>query len=111
ALMQALPRATVARMALLGAPIEATRLYEMGAVTEIVAEGAVYEAARALAVEVGAGPEEAMASIKALLNSAETATFEEQLVAERDAMARALGGEEAQIGMAAFLNKTRPVFR
>ena len=111
ALMQALPRATVARMALLGAPVEARRLHEMGAVTEIVAEGAAYEAAQALAAEIAAGPEAAMASIKALLNAAETATFEEQLAAERDAMARALGGEEAQIGMTAFLNKKRPVFR
>lgn len=111
ALMQALPRATVARMALLGTPIEAPRLYQMGAVTEIVAVGAVYDAAHALAIEIAEGPQEAMASIKGLLNGAETATFEEQLVAERDAMARALGGAEAQIGMAAFLNKTRPVFR
>ncbi|MCW8842189.1 MAG: enoyl-CoA hydratase family protein [Rhodobacteraceae bacterium] len=111
ALMQALPRPTVARMALLGAPIAATRLYEMGAVTEIVAEGAAYGAAQALAAEIAAGPEEAMASIKALLNEAETATHEEQLAAERTALARALGGEEAQIGMTAFLNKKPPVFR
>lgn len=110
-LLQALPRATVARMAILGTPINARRLYEMGAVTEIVPEGRVQDAAQALAEEIAAGPEEAISSIKTLLNSAETARFEEQLAAERDAMARALGGEEAQIGMTAFLGKTRPVFR
>lgn len=111
ALTQALPRATVARMAMLGTPLSAERMYELGAITELTAPGAALDQALALAGALGQGPENAIADIKTLLNQAETATFNEQLTHERDAMAKALGGDEAQIGIAAFLNKSLPKFR
>ena len=52
-----------------------------------------------------------MTDIKTLLNQAESATFEEHLIYERDAMAKALGGDEALTGITAFLNKKSPDFR
>lgn len=110
-LMQALPRATVARMALLAEPLSAERMYQIGAITELTAPQQALSAALALANAVAQGPETAIADIKVLLNQAETATFEEHLTHERDAMAKALGGAEAQIGIGAFLNKKTPVFR
>lgn len=110
-LMQAMPRATVARMAMLGMPLDAARMYALGAVTEVVADAEVLTQARSLAISIGQGPKEAIAAIKALMNSAETATLNEQLTAERDAMARALGGPEGAEGISAFLGKRKPVFR
>lgn len=111
ALMNALPRGTVSKMALLGTPLTAERMYELGALTELTGEGESLGAAQALAGKIAAGPEQAIAAIKGLLTSAETATLEDQLDAECAAMAEALGGEEARRGIAAVLSKTRPVFR
>jgi enoyl-CoA hydratase/carnithine racemase len=111
ALMQAVPRGTVARMAMLGEPLGAERMYALGAVTELVAEGEAVAAACDLGSRLARGPEVAISEIKTLLNQAESATFEDQLTNERDAMAEALGGDEAQIGINAFLNKKSPVFR
>ncbi|WP_395175009.1 oxepin-CoA hydrolase, alternative type [Roseibium alexandrii] len=111
ALMNALPRGTVSKMALLGTPLTAERLYDLGVLTELADPGGVLSAAQALVAKVAAGPENAIAAIKGLLTSAETAPLDVQLDAERDAMAEALGGEEARRGIAAILNKTRPVFR
>lgn len=110
-LMHMLPRATVSRMAMLAEPISAERLYELGAITELVAPGNALRVARELAGQVAKGPEHAIATIKGLLNSAQSATQDEQLEAECIAMAQALGDEEARIGITAFLNKQSPVFR
>ena len=110
-LMQMLPRATVAKMAMLAKPLSAERLYELGAITQLVAKGAAIESARRLAAEISAGPTDAIAAIKSLMNQAENATLEAHLDTECEAMAQALGGEEAQIGISAFLNKQTPVFR
>lgn len=111
ALTQALPRATVARMAMLAEPLSAERMHQLGAVTELAPKGRTLAQAEALADAVARGPETAIADIKELLNQAETASFEDQLDYERDAMAKALGGDEAQAGIGAFLSKTSPVFR
>lgn len=111
ALMQALPRATVARMAMLATPLSAERMFALGAITDLVADGSAVDAACAMATQLASGPEQAIADIKTLLNQAENATFEDQLTHERDAMAKALGGTEAQTGITAFLNKQTPVFR
>ncbi|UWQ81819.1 enoyl-CoA hydratase/isomerase family protein (plasmid) [Leisingera sp. S132] len=110
-LTQALPRATVARMAMLAEPLSAERMHQLGAVTELSPKGRTLAQAEALADAVARGPEQAIAGIKALLNQAETASFEDQMTHERDAMAQALGGDEAQAGIGAFLSKTSPVFR
>ncbi|WP_299351005.1 oxepin-CoA hydrolase, alternative type [uncultured Shimia sp.] len=111
ALMQAMPRATVARMALLGTPVAAARMYALGAISDLVADDAVLGHARDLALKLGAGPEQAIANIKSLLNAAETSDLESHLIAERDAVCDALGGDEGAEGIAAFLDKRKPVFR
>lgn len=111
ALMQALPRAAVSRMAMLGHPMSASRFYEFGLVSDLVVAGAAVPRAQELAQEIARGPECAIATIKALMNTAETGSLDEQLNAERDAMAAALGGDEALAGISAFLAKQRPVFR
>lgn len=111
ALMQAMPRATAARMALLGTPLDATRMYALGAVSDLVPDDEVLRRSQDLARQLGRGPEQAIAKIKQLLNAAETSDFDTHLLAERDAVCDALGGDEAAEGMRAFLEKRKPVFR
>ncbi|MFT5114515.1 MAG: 2-(1,2-epoxy-1,2-dihydrophenyl)acetyl-CoA isomerase [Parasphingorhabdus sp.] len=111
ALMKALPRATASRMALLAHPISAERLYELGAITEVVEAGTALEAAQSLAQELAHGPQKAIATIKSLLDQASDTPLEEQLHAECEAMAKAMGDDEAKTGIEAFLNKQRPNFR
>ncbi|OIQ32754.1 MAG: enoyl-CoA hydratase [Alphaproteobacteria bacterium MedPE-SWcel] len=112
ALSRVLPRATLAKMAMLGRPISAERLSALGLVSELVADGTALHAAATLAGDIACGPQQAIASIKQLLTTAEVSlSLEDQLARERDAMAAALGGEEARIGITAFLNKTQPAFR
>jgi 2-(1,2-epoxy-1,2-dihydrophenyl)acetyl-CoA isomerase len=109
-LMQCLPRATASRMALMAHPISAERLYDLGVVTELVEAGTALQFAQSLATELVQGPPIAIAKIKSLLESAQRETLEYQLTAECKAMAEALGGDEAQTGINAFLDKKRPVF-
>ncbi|MEM8985826.1 MAG: enoyl-CoA hydratase family protein [Pseudomonadota bacterium] len=106
-LMKALPRATVSRMALLGAPVTANRLYELGVLTELTAPGKALTIAKGLAQEIAAGPQNAITAIKTLLNAAQTATLEAQLDAECHAMSEALGGEEAQHRIDALVSKVQ----
>ncbi len=112
ALSRAIPRATLAQMAIMGRPLAAERLHALGVVSDLVSEGRAVETALTLVAEIKHGPAGAIAEIKALINTAEEGgSFEDQLARERDAMAAALGGEEARTGITAFLNKEKPVFR
>lgn len=111
ALTQALPRATLAQMVMMAEPIGAERMQQLGAITKTVHEGSAVDQACSLAEQLYTLPSCALADIKVLLNAAETSDFDAHLLRERDAMAHALGGDEAQIGINAFLNKQTPVFR
>ena len=105
-----LPRELVMRMALLGEPVTAERMFSLGAISQIEPAGNVVPAALALADRLGAGPSAAQARIKALVNSAHTSSRLDQMNAERDAMADAIATPEAAEGIAAFLEKRRPDF-
>lgn len=111
ALMQAMPRATAARMALLGTPLDAARMYALGAVSELVPDSDVLRCSYDLARQLGQGPEQAIAQIKSLLKDAETSDFDDHLIVERNTLCDALGGDEAAEGIRAFLEKRKPVFR
>lgn len=111
ALVQALPRATAARMALLGETMPAQRMFDLGVVSHLVADGEAVSNAEHLARQLGQGPEKALGKIKQLINAAETSDLERHLDAERDAICEALGGDEAAEGMRAFLEKRKPQFR
>jgi enoyl-CoA hydratase/carnithine racemase len=111
ALSRALPRATLARMAMMAEPLEASRLHDLGVITETTPAGQALTRACALADRLYQFPPQALVEIKQLLNAAESSDFESHLTRERDAMAKALGGEEALTGITAFLNKKAPIFR
>lgn len=111
ALTQALPRATLAHMAMMAEPLSATRMEQLGAITETTAAGQAVDRACAMADQLFGFPPQALAEIKTLINAAESTDFASHLTRERDAMAQVLGGDEALTGITAFLNKQTPVFR
>ncbi|MBO9413567.1 MULTISPECIES: enoyl-CoA hydratase family protein [unclassified Ruegeria] len=111
ALSRALPRATLARMAMMAEPLGASRLLDLGVITETTPAGEALARACALADRLYQFPPQALAEIKLLMNAAESSDFESHLTRERDAMAQALGGDEALTGITAFLNKKAPIFR
>lgn len=109
-LAAALPPALAAEICLLGRPVEAQRLFDLGAINALAEPGGALSAAEALAQRLAQGPAEAQAAIKGLLTGARAALMEAQLDAEVEPMAIALGAPEAGEGIAAFLGKRAPDF-
>ena len=107
-LARLLPPATVLPILLTGAQVTARRLHDLGAVSELTEPGRAVDRAKALAHGLAHGPREAQVRIKRLAHAAYHTGMGDQLDAERDAMARAQGGPEAEEGISAFLEKRRP---
>ena len=105
-----LPHATLMRMALLGDPVGAERLHDLGALADLADPGAARAAAHALADRLAAGPTATQGAIKALIHAAHGAPLADQMAREREAMADALASDAAAEGIAAFLEKRRPDF-
>ena len=109
-LARLLPRPLAMEMCLLGRPVMAMRFAELGAVNRICPNGRALDEALMLADTLAAGPRDAQATIRALVGQAYETDEAAQLDAERNAMARAAGGDEAAEGIAAFLEKRKPRF-
>lgn len=109
-LRTALPRQLVNELCILGRPISAERLAAFGVVNEVSEPGCVLETATALARKVAAGPAQAIASIKHLINSAPDTQLTTQLWLEADRINQARFGPEAAEGLSAFLEKRKPDF-
>lgn len=105
-----LPRPVAMEMCVLGRSVAAPRMYELGAVNQVVGKGQADDAAETLAGALAKGPRRAQSVIRNLVNSAYGAMEADQLDRERDAMAYATGQAEAAEGIAAFLEKRRPDF-
>lgn len=110
-LSAALPPALAAEICLLGRPVAASRLHELGAINAVTEPGEALGVAEELAVRLAHGPAQAQASIKALLTGARRQVMQGQLAAEVAPMAAALGSAEAAEGIAAFLGKRATDFR
>jgi len=108
-LLERLPAAFAARMALLGEPVPARRLHALGAINEIADAGGAFASATRLADALARGPAATQTSIKRLLRAA-AGPLEAQLDRERDAMADAVASAEAAEGIGAFLGKRAPDF-
>jgi 2-(1,2-epoxy-1,2-dihydrophenyl)acetyl-CoA isomerase len=106
-----LPRPLAMEMCLLGRPVMAQHFAALGAVNRVCAVGKALEEALSLADTLAAGPREAQGVIRGLVARAYESAEATQLDAERDAMARAAGGDEAAEGIAAFLEKRKADFK
>ncbi len=107
-LARALPRQLVSELLMCGERIGALRLQQLGLVNRVTAPGAALAGALALAEQLNARAPNALASIKELMSEAADATLNQQLAAERDRFVANLHHANAGIGIAAFLEKTKP---
>ncbi|AAV94082.1 enoyl-CoA hydratase/isomerase family protein [Ruegeria pomeroyi] len=110
ALARMLPRQLAMEMCLLARPVTAARMADLGVVNVLATPGEAETQAHALADALAQGPRGAQGVIRRLVAEAYEASEAQQLDAERDAMARAAGGDEAAEGIAAFLDKRKPRF-
>ncbi|WP_208978359.1 enoyl-CoA hydratase-related protein [Pseudovibrio denitrificans] len=108
-LSRLIPRQLLTEMCLLGQPVSAERLHQLGVVNVLSDKPALVEA-NLLADRIAQGPAGAQASIKRLVAASDSNSFEAQMDLERDTMAEALGGDEAQEGINAFLERRVPEF-
>ena len=110
-LAHALPRQLASELLMLGERIGAERLQELGIVNRVVDSGSAFEQALQLAERINARAPNAMSSVKELLNDAGTHNLTTHLAQERDHFVKNLHHPNAGIGIAAFLNKDKPVYK
>ncbi|MFK7942379.1 MAG: oxepin-CoA hydrolase, alternative type [Paracoccaceae bacterium] len=107
----ALPRQAISEMVFTGDRIPLERLHGLGVVNRLTESGGALDAAMAWAAEIAEMPGDALAKGKALINSARTASLKDQLDAEADGIATALGSDQGREGINAFLEKRKPDWR
>ena len=110
-LSQALPRQLASELLLLGERIGAERLHALGLVNRVSEPGHALSDALQLAERINARAPNAMSSIKELINDAGTHNLTTHLAQERDHFVNNLHHANAGIGIAAFLNKEKPVYK
>jgi len=110
-LAQALPRQLASELLMLGERIGAERLQELGIVNRVVESGNALEQALQLAERINARAPNAMSSVKELLNDAGTHHLTAHLAQERDHFVNNLHHANAGIGIRAFLNKEKPIYK
>lgn len=106
-----LPRPMLMHMALLGQPVMATRLYELGALSQLVPTGEMLVAMTALGDRLSEGASTTQGVVKRLVNGAIDTPIAQQMDAERDAMADAVIAPEAVEGIDAVLSKRPANFK
>jgi len=107
-LAQFVSRQVLTELCLTGERVSGERLHALGAVNRLAEPGEALAQAIALATQLAAGPDEAMAHIKALCHGAYDNTLEEQLEQEAQYMVHAQASEESREGIGAFLEKRTP---
>ena len=110
-LLRALPRATALQLLMCGDRIEAQRLHTLGVINTVSQPGEALTDALVLAARLNDRAPNALASIKELGNEALSASLHAQLATERDHFVRNLHHANAGEGIAAFLEKRKPLYR
>ncbi len=95
---------------MLGRPIDAETALAWGMVNEVVEDGKALERALEIADELAAGPPQALASTKALINQALFGDLETILQNERMEIVRLSTKPDFREGIKAFFEKRRPEF-
>ena len=106
--MVGLKRAT--ELMLLGDRFDAVRALELGIVNRIVAPDRLVAEAEALAERLAAGPSEAQARTKALIQTSLGEALDAQLRREAENFAACAATDDFAEGVRAFLAKRRPAF-
>ena len=90
--------------------LSAAEALEWGIVERVVPDGELMPAAEELARSLASGPTRAFGATKKLLITGQTASLEEQLDAESSAIVAMTRTSDGHEGIAAFLEKRKPVF-
>jgi len=98
------------RFVLLAEMLPAADAMAAGLVDQVVPDEQVQESALALAGQLANGPTVAYGEIKRLFLKAGTASMSEQLEDEAITLSRIAATADAKEGIAAMLDKRRPVF-
>lgn len=98
------------RLALLGERIGTDEALALGIVTQVVADEELADTTTKLAQRLAAGPAEALAGSKALINRAAYPGFDEQLVAEAVQVARCAASDDFISGIRAVLERKTATF-
>lgn len=91
-------------------PIDALTLAAWGLADEVVNDGGVLDAARALAWRVSVAPPLALVGMRKLVDAATTQSLEDQLAAERVSIASLWPTQDYGEGVRAFLERRPPRF-
>ena len=110
-LSEAMPRQMLAEMAMLGGKIDASRLYQVGAINGISQKGNAMQTAIELSKNFEKLPKNSLARIKKLTRHAYANNFESQLNLETDFMVLSQGDSESIEGIDAFLEKRAPDYK
>ena len=90
--------------------LAAPEALDRGGVNQVVENGAALVAAQAMAERMAAGPTEAYAQVKRLLDASFSQTLESQMELEARAIATQVASVDGQEGMQAFVEKRKPQF-
>ena len=97
-------------IAALDRPITAEQALNWGLVTEVIDDGKSVERAVALVQEANRIPLSSFAACKQLITEAFDTSFETQLEKEREFLARCADHPNGREGVAAFLEKRKPIY-
>ncbi|WP_304617207.1 2-(1,2-epoxy-1,2-dihydrophenyl)acetyl-CoA isomerase PaaG [Paracoccus sp. (in: a-proteobacteria)] len=103
------PRAKA--LALTAQPVSAQQAADWGLIWQAVADDALMDQARALALSLASGPTRGLGLTKRLIQAAATNSLDEQLDMERDCQREAGRSRDYAEGVTAFLEKRPAVFR
>ncbi|WP_374405345.1 enoyl-CoA hydratase-related protein [Pelagerythrobacter sp.] len=104
-------KARATEMMMLGEKIGADQAFEWGLIHKAVADEALADETKALAVRLASGPTLAYATMRRNLLTALDSSYAEALLAEAEGQRTAGGSEDAMEGGMAFLQKRKPVFK
>lgn len=104
-------RTKLLEMALLGERLGADAAFDAGLMTRVVEDAALFETAMSYAKRLAEMPTVAMGLIRKQATAAMTGTFDEILELEAVHQAIAAGTQDFKEGIAAFVEKRRPVFK
>ena len=99
------------RMLLTGEPVSARDALAMGLVSEVVADGEVFQTALRIATTIASLPPLAVAQIKEVVLAGQDASLQSAMMLERKAFQLLFATSDQKEGMRAFLEKRKPEFR
>jgi len=110
-LSETMPRQMLSEMAMIGGKIDASRLYQLGAINVLAQKGNATQTAIELSKNFDNLPKNSISRIKKLTRLAYGNNFESQLKLETDFMVKSQGDNESIEGIDAFLEKRPADFK